>query len=103
MCEGASKGAIFMKLRKRLLAVSASAVLGILGLVAAAQPASAYLACNHDGDCWHTETRVTAPGVSFDYHPDDWYFHQKWDAGDRHYRDYHEGRGYYKGGVWIGL
>jgi hypothetical protein len=43
------------------------------------------------------------PGVRFDHHPDDWYFHQRWDSGDRHYRDYHEGRGYYKGGVWITL
>jgi hypothetical protein len=36
--------------------------------------------------------------------PDDWYFHQHWDGDrDRHYRDYHEGRGYYKGGVWVQL
>jgi hypothetical protein len=93
-----------MELKRKLLAVSASVALGLLGLVAVAQPASAYMACNRDGgDCWHTDSRVHAPGVRFDYHPDDWYFHQKWDGGDRHYRDYHEGRGYYKGGVWIGL
>ena len=42
-------------------------------------PASAYVACNRDGDCWHSETRVRAPSVRFDYHPDDWYFHQRWD------------------------
>ena len=59
-------------------------------------------ACNPGGDCWHTDSRVTAPGVTFDYHPDDWYFHQHWDA-DHHFRDYHTGRGYYKGGVWITL
>ena len=47
--------------------------------------------------------RVAVPGVQFNYHPDDWYFHQRWDGNDRHYRDYHEGRGYYKGGVWITL
>jgi hypothetical protein len=40
--------------------------------------------------------------VHFAFHPDDWYFHQHWDA-DRHFRDYHEGRGYYKDGVWITL
>ena len=75
---------------------------GAGALVALASPASAYLACNRDGDCWHTENRTSAPGVRFDYHPDDWYFHQHWD--DRHhYRDYHEGRGHYRSGVWITL
>jgi len=41
--------------------------------------------------------------VRFEYHPDDWYFHRHWDGGDRHWRDYHEGHGYYRGGVWITL
>jgi hypothetical protein len=68
----------------------------------ATAPASAYVACNRDGDCWHTESRVTVPGVRFDFHPDDWYFHQRWD-GDRHFRDYHPGRGYWRGGVWVTL
>jgi hypothetical protein len=92
-----------ISLKKALSATAFAALMATGALVATAVPASAYLACNHDGDCWHTESRVHAPGVSFDYHPDDWYFHQKWDGGDRHYRDYHEGRGYYKGGVWITL
>ena len=69
---------------------------------AAAAPASAYVACNREGDCWHTEKRVTAPGVTFDWHPDDWYFHQHWDTNHR-FRDYHEGRGYWRNGVWITL
>lgn len=88
-----------MKLYGKLLA--GAAVAAGLGIFATA-PAAAYVACNRDGDCWHTEKRVTAPGVTFAWHPDDWYFHQKWDA-DRHFRDYHEGRGYWKGGVWITL
>jgi hypothetical protein len=89
-----------MKLYGKFLATAAIAA-GIA--LAATAPASAYVACNRDGDCWHTDKRVTAPGVRFDFHPDDWYFHQKWEGSDRHYRDYHEGRGYYKGGVWITL
>jgi hypothetical protein len=88
-----------MKLFGKLLATAAVAT-GIA--IAAAAPASAYVACNRDGDCWHTDKRVTAPGVTFDWHPDDWYFHQHWDA-DHHFRDYHEGRGYYRNGVWITL
>ena len=88
-----------MKLKTILLAGG----LSLGALVAAAAPASAYVACNA-GECWHTERRVTAPGVHFDYHPDDWYFHQHWDADrDHHWREYHEGRGYWRDGVWITL
>ena len=82
------------------VAIAALMATGVLAITAA--PASAYVACNSEGDCWHTDTRVAAPGVHFEYHPDDWYFHQHWD-GDRHFRDYHDGRGYYRGGVWITL
>jgi hypothetical protein len=93
-----------ISLKKALSATAFAALMATGALAATMGTASAYMACNRDGgDCWHTEKRVTAPGVRFDYHPDDWYFHQKWDGGDRHYRDYHEGRGYYKGGIWIGL
>ena len=63
--------------------------------------ASAYVVCNRDGDCWHTESRYRAPGVRFDWHNDDWYFHQRWDDR-RHWREErHEGRGYWRNGVWI--
>jgi len=35
-------------------------------------------------------------------HPDDWYFHRHWDSDrDYHWRGYHEGRGYWRNGVWI--
>jgi hypothetical protein len=65
-------------------------------------PASAYIACNREGDCWHTEERIVRPGIRFEYHPDDWYFHRHWGEGERmRYRDYHEGHGYWRNGVWI--
>jgi hypothetical protein len=89
-----------MTLRKILL----GAVVGAGAMTALAAPAAAYVACNRDGDCWHTERRYHPPGVRFDYHPDDWYFHERWeDSGRRHWRsDYHRDRGYYgRGGVWI--
>jgi len=88
-------------LKTALSAAAISTLMATGALVATVAPASAYVACN-GGDCWHTDTRPRAPGVSFSIHPDDWYFHQTWN-GDRHFRDYHEGRGYYKGGVWITL
>jgi hypothetical protein len=71
-----------------------------LGFVA---PASAYVYCN-GGDCWHSDSRFATPGVTVEHHPDDWYFHQHWDRDrDHHWHDYHDGRGYWRGGVWITL
>ena len=93
-----------MPIKRLLISGAASAVLGAAAIILSAGSASAYVACNHEGDCWHTEARVTTPGVTFDYHPDDWYFHRHWDSDrDHHWRDYHEGRGYYRSGVWINL
>jgi hypothetical protein len=94
-----------ISMKKALSATAFAALMATGALAATAVPASAYIACNREGgDCWHTEKREHAPGIRFDFHPDDWYFHQRWDADrDHHYRDYHEGRGYYKGGVWITL
>jgi hypothetical protein len=84
-------------------AVSAAAITLLMGtgaLVATTGAASARMVCNSEGDCWHTESRYTYPGTGYGYHNDDWYFHQKWNDRN-HYRDYHEGRGYYKNGVWL--
>ena len=93
-----------MKAKKALMGAISIAGASLFVIALSTTAASAYMSCNHDGDCWHTEKRVAAPGERFDYHPDDWYFHQHWDADkDHHYRDYHEGRGYYKGGVWVTL
>jgi hypothetical protein len=86
-----------MKIKTLLLSVIVGAG------TAMAAPASAYIACNRDGDCWHTESRYRAPNMRFDYHPDDYYFHQRWDGDQRrHWRsDYHRDRGYYRNGIWI--
>ena len=87
-----------------LFAASVAALLGASGLVLSSTNASAYVACNAEGDCWHTDQRYHPPGVTFTYHPDDWYFHRHWaDEHDRHWREYHEGRGYWRNGVWIQL
>ena len=91
-----------LKLKTALSAAATTFLLGTGALVATVAPASAYMACNRDGDCWHTDSRPRAPGIKFDVHPDDWYFHQHWDA-DHHWRDYHDGRGYYRNGLWIAL
>jgi hypothetical protein len=91
-----------MVLRKVFLTGAATALLAIGGLAAVSSTASAYVVCNGDGDCWHTDTHDHYPGTGYVYHPDDWYFHQSWDA-NHHWHDYHSGRGYWHGGAWITL
>ena len=72
-----------------------------MGALALAGSASARVVCNAQGDCWHTDSRANY-GQRFQSHPDDWYFHQKWDQGQqRHWRDSHDGGGYYANGVWV--
>lgn len=74
--------------------------LAIGALVALPTSASAYIACDRDGDhCWHTDVRYHYPQGHYDWHPDDWYFHRHWDQNNWH--EYHEGRGYWRNGVWI--
>jgi len=89
---------------KKLAATAGVAATLALGLAAAsATPASAYVVCNGAGDCWHTDHHYGyGHEVQAQVHPDDWYFHQDW-AHDtnHHWRDYHEGRGYYRSGVWV--
>ena len=91
-----------MKIRTLVL----GALVGAGALGAMAGPASAYVVCNREGDCWHSEHRDRAPGVRFEYHPDDWYFHRRWegDRSDRYrYRAWRDdaARGYWRNGVWI--
>ena len=89
--------------KKALSATAIAALLATGALVVTIGTASARIVCNNEGDCWHTDSEpARVPGITFNLHPDDWYFHQHWDSDkDHHYRDYHEGRGYYKRGVWI--
>lgn len=90
-----------MRISKTVKALAISAFVGTGAAIALAQPASAYVVCNSDGDCWHTDRRWGYPGAGYVWHPDDWYFHRTW-SGDRdHWRDYREGRGYWRNGVWI--
>ena len=91
--------------RKALSTTAIAALIATGALVIAAAPAAARVVCNAEGDCWHTDAAPPrVPGLTLSIHPDDWFFHQHWDSDkDHRYRDYHTGRGYYKGGVWIQL
>ena len=90
-------------LRNTLKMTALAVSLGVGALLAFSGPASAYTVCNRDGDCWHTDHRNhydRALGVRF--YGDDWYRHHDHDA---HYRwhEHHDGRGYWRSGVWISL
>jgi hypothetical protein len=89
---------------ERLLSGGVMACVVGAGLIlAAAGPAFAYTACNGDGDCWHTDTRVHFPGVSLTFHNDKWAdTHRKnsryhWHDTDAA-RDWHHG--YWSNGEW---
>jgi hypothetical protein len=96
-------GAIMIFMKTALSAAAIALFVGTGALVASTETATARVVCNSSGDCWHTEANYRYPGTGYTRHNDDWYFHQRWDANDsnRHYRERHDGRGYYKSGVWI--
>jgi hypothetical protein len=91
-------------MKKALATAATAALLGLGAFVLSAGSASAYIVCNSDGDCWHSNTRYHAPGVRFEYHPDNWYFDRDWtNDRDHHWHEHHEGRGYWRNGIWITL
>jgi len=66
-------------------------------------PASAYVACNRAGDCWHTDTRVHFPHVRLAFHSDKWWDRRRTDARYHWHdpdndHDWHHG--YWEGGTW---
>jgi hypothetical protein len=91
-----------MRSFKAILAgLAAVSTLGLGMAAVGGGPASAYVACNAAGECWHADGRAHYDhGLGIVTHPDDWYFHQHWDD-HRRWHDYHDGRGYWRNGVWI--
>ncbi len=73
-------------------------LLGAGAIVATATPASAYIACNRYGDCWHVREHYTyRPAWGITVHDDNW----RWRDARRHHWREHDGRGYWRGGVWV--
>jgi hypothetical protein len=77
--------------------------LGTAAFVAAlalATSASAAVVCNDDGDCWRVkEKHAYPPEVRLHHYDDDWVI----DTKKYRWRDVGPGRGYWRGGVWIGF
>ena len=69
-------------------------------LALASTGASAAVVCNDEGDCWKTKEKLTyPPNVSLHVYDDDY----KWEGDKYHWRDAGPGRGYWRGGVWVGF
>jgi hypothetical protein len=97
--------------RKLLTTGAIAAVVGVGALAVTSSAASARTVCNTDGDCWHESTQYEYPttsGVRF-YGDDYRTAHKDWertndsDHAANHYswRADHEGRGYYRQGLWV--
>ena len=85
-------------MKKLLVQGALAALLGVGALAATAGSASAYIACNGHGDCWHTTSRYTyRPAWGVTVHDDNW----RWAARDRYRWREHTGRGYWRNGIWI--
>jgi len=84
-------------LKSNLMKAAFAGVLATGALVSTV--ASADVACNRYGECWHVNDRLTYPaGVGITFHADNW--------AVRHHHGYHwrhdrNDRGYYRNGVWI--
>ena len=75
------------------------ALVGAGTLAALAAPASAYVACNGRGDCWHVNNHYDyRPAWGVRIHDDGW----RWRGRDHYRWREHEGRGYWnRSHVWI--
>ncbi len=98
-----------MTIRKLMTTGAVAALLGIGALAATSTAADARTVCNRSGDCWHEDNNYRYParlGVTF--YSDDWRDRHHFDGDDwrwrhRHYhwREHHDGRGYWRNGLWV--
>jgi hypothetical protein len=87
-----------MTIRKLALQGATAALLAAGALAATTNGASAYTVCNRFGECWHTERHYDYParlGVRF--YGDGW----RWHRHHYNWRHHHDGRGYWRNGIWI--
>jgi hypothetical protein len=82
---------------KTITKLASAALLGVATVAITATSASAWIACNREGECWHVKDRYAYRaeyGVVI--HADNW----RW-RGARYRWHEHEGRGYWRNGIWI--
>jgi hypothetical protein len=88
-----------MSIKKLLVHTALGAMIGAGALAVTATSASAYVACNRHGDCWHTNDHVFAPHFGVTVHDNNW----RWRGRDHYRWREHRGHGYWRSGVWINL
>ena len=81
--------------------------LPIIAVIASVAPASAYVACNSNGDCWKTGSKsLDWTGVILKYHDDEWWDTNKGNA-ELHFHDadsdHQWQRGYWRKGKWVNV
>ena len=83
---------------KTITKLASAALLGVAAAAIAATSASAWIACNREGECWHVKDRYA---YRADYgiviHRDNW----RWREHEHYVWHEHEGRGYWHNGIWI--
>ena len=85
-------------MKKMMLQGAMAAIIGAAALAATATAASAEIVCNGDGDCWHVREHYTyEPSFGLTIHDDHW----RWHDGDHYRWREHEGRGYWRNGLWV--
>ncbi|MBV8976574.1 MAG: hypothetical protein JO261_12480 [Alphaproteobacteria bacterium] len=79
------------------IAIGAAAL--VLSTITLVTSASAMIVCNREGECWHVRGHryEYRPEFGLVVHPDSW----RWRAHERFVWREHEGRGYWRNGVWV--
>jgi len=79
--------------------MTAALFAGTCVLAIGASAASAAIVCNREGDCWHAKQRYSyRPEFGLTVHPDRWKWAER--EHDKFRWREHEGRGYWRDGVW---
>jgi hypothetical protein len=83
---------------RKFVTAAAAAAVGLTALMASSVGASAAVACNNEGQCWHVRANYAyRPEFGVVVHPNNW----RWGANDHYVWREHTGRGYWRNGVWI--
>jgi hypothetical protein len=80
------------------LKLAAAGAIAACAFAVTATSASAAIACNREGECWHVRGHYEyRPEFGVVIHPDNW----RWRRHERFTWREHEGRGYWRNGIWV--
>jgi hypothetical protein len=83
---------------RKFVTATAAAAISLTALAISTVSASAAIACNREGECWHVNRHYAyRPEYGIVIHDNDW----RWDANEHYRWREHTGRGYWRNGIWI--